>query len=157
LFLNELKNNSIPQSLPNSDFPDWKSFNKFYQSKKNGLSAPAKQYCTELLLKSYDLTQYSSTEVKNIITESLALLSENNYAGYELLHKYLSWMKINNVEFKTIQSKVLSYAKPILGKPDPNLKDDPIFESNPTFKKNMEILIEKTKINDAFIVKIKSL
>jgi hypothetical protein len=160
LFINELKNNSIPHYLPNENFADWKSFRDFYYSKKPGLSSQTNQYCSELLLKSFDLTKYtaSNAEVKTTIIDNVSFLVQNKYKGYGLLHQYLSWLKTNNLtEFTSLKEAVLVYAKPILPPPNPELKNDPRVESNPEFKAKMDKLIADAKNNDAFIQKIKSL
>jgi len=159
-FVEELRLNSIPQVLPNDDYPDWISFKNFYYSKKETLSNSVSQFCSEQLLRSYNLLSIANgnKSAKQVIIENLTFLANNKYQGYKLIYYHLLWMKENNIdEYINIRNQVVSYAKPILGAPNPNLKNDPRIEANPEFKAEMEKMLLQVKQNDAFIEKIKLL
>lgn len=156
----ELYQNGIPKSLPTNDFPSWREFDVFYTVKREKLSNGARQFCSELLLRSYKLqsTKYNPQQVKNVVVSNVQFLAEHEYLGFELLYNYLNWMKENGFkEYIGIKSLVIKYASISINKKDQSKQDDPFITSNPTLKKRMDEIIIQMQKDDEYIAKIQAL
>lgn len=159
-FQKEMDENNLPKSHPEIIYTTWQSYNDLYQTKAQNLSSLTKQFCSQLFISTYVLSESNpTTELKSIAKSHWDFLISQKYSGYKLLYQSLEWLKTNNEgEYANVlKNAILLYAKPVMKPVDPKIQDSKVVLQNENLKKELDRAFAVIRENDSYIEKIKEL